>query len=77
VCLLRDAREFDRPARQSMQSVVAVFTVACLFNSALFDALIGDYFCLTLGLLLACGRVGLRDAEQPGLPTPAVIGSAA
>ena len=77
VCLLRDARAFDRPARLAMQSVVAVFTVACLFNSALFDALIGDYFCLTLGLMLACGRVGLRDVQQPGVAMPSVIGGAA
>jgi len=29
--------------------------VACLFNSSLYDALIGDFFVVTMGLLLALG----------------------
>jgi O-antigen ligase len=74
VCLLRDARGFEQPARQALQSVVAVFAVACLFNSALFDALIGDYFCLSLGLLLACGLVGLHDTPQTTCTAPSLAG---
>ena len=74
VCLLRDARGFEQPARQALQSVVAVFAVACLFNSALFDALIGDYFCLSLGLLLACGLVGVRNTPKMTCPAPSLAG---
>jgi hypothetical protein len=29
--------------------------VACLFNSALYDDLMGDFFCVSLGLLMALG----------------------
>ena len=53
--LVRDAQRFPTGARRATQSLVAVMAVACLFNSALFDALIGDYFCAILGILLAYG----------------------
>jgi O-antigen ligase len=53
--LLRDARRFRPDVRHAAYSVLAIFAVVCLFNSTLFDALIGDYFCFLLGLLLALG----------------------
>ncbi len=37
--------------------MVAIFAIVCLFNSTLFDALIGDYFCFILALLLALGQL--------------------
>jgi O-antigen ligase len=45
--------------------MLAIFAVVCLFNSTLFDALIGDYFCFQLGLLLALG------VFSPPLESPA------
>ena len=59
--LMRDAWRFPIPVRRATLSVVAVMVVACLFNSSLYDALIGDFFCVTLGLLLA---LGVRDATS-------------
>lgn len=56
--LVRDALTFDSPVMHATLSVVAVMAVACLFNSSLYDALIGDFFCITLGILLA---LGIRD----------------
>lgn len=53
--LYRDSLFMDQPVRQAVQSVLAALVVACMFNSTLFDALIGDYFCVVLGLLLALG----------------------
>jgi O-antigen ligase len=53
--LWRDASRFGPAERDAAQSLVVVLAVVCLFNSALFDALIGDYFCVLLGLLLALG----------------------
>ncbi len=50
-----DSRRFDQQTRRALQSVLMAMTVACLFNSALYDAQIGDYFCVALGLLLALG----------------------
>lgn len=40
---------------RATQSALAALMAACLFNSALYDALIGDFFCITFGLLLALG----------------------
>jgi O-antigen ligase len=53
--LVRDALRFAVPVRRATLSVVAVMVVGCMFNSSLYDALIGDFFCVTLGLLLALG----------------------
>lgn len=59
--LLRDVQQFSDPVKQACISVVAVMAVGCLFNCSLFDAAIGDFFCVTLGLLLA---VGLRTQSE-------------
>jgi len=53
--LIRDALHFEPPIKQATIAVTAVMSVACLFNCSLYDALIGDFFCVTLGLLLALG----------------------
>lgn len=55
LALYRDSLQLEVPARRAMQSVLAALTVACLFNCTLYDALIGDFFCITLALLLALG----------------------
>lgn len=57
LALLRDAARFPRDIRHATRTFVTMFAVVCLFNSALFDALIGDYFCLIPGLLLALGSL--------------------
>lgn len=68
--LARDALRTDIPVRRAILSVVAVMVVACLFNSSLYDALIGDFFCVTLGLLLALGVRGNTDsASRVGVNT--------
>jgi O-antigen ligase len=60
--LIRDALRFASPIKQATIAVTAVMAVACLFNCSLYDALIGDFFCVTLGLLLALGlRSGHPD----------------
>jgi O-antigen ligase len=53
--LIRDSLTFTPKVRHSLLSLVAIFAAVCLFNSTLFDALIGDYFCLLPALLLALG----------------------
>jgi len=55
VALLHDARAFRADIRHATYCLLAVFAVVCLFNSTLYDALIGDYFCFLLGVLLALG----------------------
>jgi O-antigen ligase len=65
--LMQDALRFDTPVRRATLSVMAVMLVACLFNSSLYDALIGDFFCVSLGLLLALGiRGNASGASRAG-----------
>jgi O-antigen ligase len=58
----RDARPFAPDVRKAAWSIVAMLAVVCLFNATLFDAFIGDYFCVLLGLLLALGVYGQPTA---------------
>lgn len=53
--LMKDFLEMDAPIARAGQSVLAALVVSCLFNSSLYDANIGSFFCLTLGVLLAWG----------------------
>lgn len=52
--------------------------VACLFNSTLYDDLMGDFFCVSLGLLMAYGvrnkqaLLAPDKAVQSPLPTEAL-----
>lgn len=54
-CLARDAMGFPPPVQRATLSVVVAMAMACMFNSTLYDSLIGDFFCISLGLLLALG----------------------
>lgn len=38
---------------RATQSILVALVVACLFNSVIYDALIGDFFCIAIGLLFA------------------------
>lgn len=67
-----DASRMDRPVARGAQSVVAGLAVACFFNSSIYDALIGDFFCVTLGLLIA---LGIRGRQGVALAEPAPFGS--
>ena len=53
--IAKDALQYSESIQRAIFSVVAVLAAACLFNSAVYDDLIGDYFCITLGLLMAYG----------------------
>jgi O-antigen ligase len=61
-----DARQFPSTVKRASQTAVAVTAVACLFNSSLYDALIGDYLCTALGLLMALGTQ-MRRAQSAGI----------
>ena len=56
--LYRDSQQLAMPERRATQSVLLALVVACLFNCALHDAMIGDFFCMTIGLLLALRTPG-------------------
>ena len=61
--LYRDIRHFAAPLARSTLSVLVAMTIACLLNSALYDGLIGDFFVVSLGLLMA---LGIRTREVQG-----------
>ena len=52
---VKDSLAFRKPVARATISVTVALSVACLFNSALYDGLVGDFFCVTLGLLMSYG----------------------
>jgi O-antigen ligase len=63
VSIYRDIRHFATPVARSTLSVLVAMTIACMLNSSLYDGLIGDFFVVTLGLLMALG-IRTREAES-------------
>ncbi|MDO9316934.1 O-antigen ligase family protein [Polaromonas sp. YR568] len=66
----RDFGQVDAPVARAGLSVLWALVLSCLLNSSLYDAYIGDFFCLSLGVLLAYGwRAGnaTRGGFVPGL----------
>jgi O-antigen ligase len=53
--VLRDSAGMEKPYARATQSALLALAVACLFNASIYDALIGDFFCVSIGLLLALG----------------------
>jgi O-antigen ligase len=66
--VLRDTLKMEAPHARAAQSALLAFAVACLFNSSLYDGLIGDFFCVLIGLLLALGLS--RPPGQSAAPRP-------
>ncbi len=56
----RDFCRVDAPVARAGFSVLWALVLSCLLNSSLYDAYIGDFFCLSLGVLLV---YGLRSAN--------------
>lgn len=55
ISIMKDTLSMDTQTARATQSCLLALAVACLFNSSLYDAQIGDFFCVVLGLLLAFG----------------------
>ncbi len=68
ISLFVDSAKLATPVARAMQSTLLALAIACLFNSTLYDALIGDFFCITLGLLLALGRQQMLASSPSHLP---------
>ena len=68
IALYKDTLGMKKAEARAAQSALAALAVACLFNASIYDAQIGDFFCILLGLLLALGRQGtLADYAAPSL----------
>ncbi len=59
-----DARQFDVATKRATWCAVAGAWMACMFNAAIFDALIGDYLVVVIGLCLALGIAQARASES-------------
>ena len=55
ISIMKDTLSMETQAARATQSALLALAIACLFNSSLYDAQIGDFFCVVLGLLLALG----------------------
>ena len=62
--IMLDLGKMDTPITRAGQSVLLALVIACLFNSSLYDAYIGDFFCLSLGVLLAYGARGWHESQR-------------
>lgn len=63
--VLLDASRMEKIYARATLCVLAGLAIACLFNSSLYDALIGDFFCVCLGLLLSAGLSKPPEAAVP------------
>lgn len=68
--VVRDAMKFSDAVSRATLSALAALAVACLFNSTLYDGLIGDFFCTVLGLLLALGIRGEKHSDSKSSRSP-------
>ena len=61
VSMARDALLFPQSVKRATVAVLVAIAIACLFNSALYDDLMGDFLCVILGLLMALGTRSMAN----------------
>lgn len=61
--ILKDSRKMEKPVARATQSTLLALTIVCFFNASIYDAQIGDFFCILLGLLLAFGLNNTLDSN--------------
>lgn len=61
--VIADTQNFSPSTKKATLSVLSVIFIACLFNSAMYDDLIGDFLCFSLGFCLSLGKASSR-AQQ-------------
>ena len=67
--VFRDSLKMQTPYARATQSVLLALAVACLFNASIYDAQIGDFFCVLMGLMLALGLNQTAGQPSPTVPT--------
>ena len=70
--VFRDTLKMGENHARATQSTLLALGIACLFNSSIYDALIGDFFCILLGLLLALG-LSKPSRPEPTFPLPKAV----
>ena len=61
VSIAWQSRQYSKKYGHPLAAMLAVCATACLFNSALYDGLVGDYFCAMLAILMAYGYYGQQE----------------
>lgn len=59
-----DAKQFPIGVQRATLSMLVAIAIACLFNSALLDDLMGDFLCVGLGLVLALGLNSIPSKKR-------------
>jgi O-antigen ligase len=67
--VLSDLSRMDKRVARAGLSVLVALVISCLFNSTLSDAYIGDFFCISIGILLAFG-IRFDSVSSPKVPIP-------
>lgn len=62
LAVLADTRRMEKQHARAAQSALLALAVNSFFNSSIYDAIIGEFLCVTIGLLLA---LGLSKAASP------------
>ncbi|NMM12646.1 MAG: O-antigen ligase family protein [Rhodoferax sp.] len=70
LALFRDSLRLEPPERRALQSILTALALSCMFNCSLYDALIGDFFCVALALLLAFSIHSAPPEHSTVSPTP-------
>ena len=65
--IFRDTMKMEKNHARAAQSTLLALAIACLFNSSVYDAQIGDFFCILIGLLLALGysKPPIEEGSMP------------
>lgn len=72
ISVFKDSLKMEENCARATQSTLVALAVACLFNASLYDAQIGDFFCVLLGLLLALGLTNNQPAPMTATPAEPV-----
>ena len=66
--VFRDSLKMQTPYARATQSALLALVVACLFNASIYDAQIGDFFCVLIGLMLALGLNPTEGQQSSTVP---------
>jgi O-antigen ligase len=72
LAIYRDSLKLQPPERRALQSILTALILSCLFNCSLYDALIGDFFCVALALMLTLSIRSLPSKHSSVTTLPSI-----
>jgi O-antigen ligase len=64
-----DASYFNESTRHAVITIVACIATAGMFNSILYDDLVGDFICISLGIVFAYGTTTTEKKTESATPS--------